>query len=112
MKKQVSIMDDISQIKKTNGSLVSFESSSKELFNLIPDLESIAIKELFLADQVRHIFICIYENYSGDMKRRIAGLSNRTDTDGLMDIASDISGSLGINLDRALRLVNESSVKE
>lgn len=103
--KQITIMDKVSQIKKTNGRIYSFKESRERFIELMPEFDTPAINSMFDNSIVKHIFICIYENRDGGMTRRIGGLSKESDIDQLKVDAKHIASTLGIDIDRAFEII-------
>ena len=61
---------------------------------------------------VLHVFVCIFENYAGQNKRRIGGLAEKAKSkEDLMEIVNVMSETLGIKITRSLEIVQALDIK-
>ena len=106
IEKQVTFMENMSQRKEQNARLFSSDITLNNLYECCPDLKTGQINTLFEDERINHIFICFYENFKGEGKRRIGGMRKKTESnEELMDIVKKVAESLGIKITRSLELL-------
>ena len=103
--KQITIMDRVSQREKINGRLVSFRESREKFLDIMPEFDSESVRCMFDNSTVKHIFICVYENTDGHIKRRIAGLSSESDKCQLKLDANYMAATIGIDIERSFEVM-------
>jgi len=106
IEKQVTFIENISQREEQNANVCSVDLTLNKLYECCPDLKTGQINTLFEDERINHIFICVYENFKGEGKRRIGGMHKKTESnEELMDIVKKVTESLGIKITRSLELL-------